>query len=163
MAYKKGQFIIRNAQGIVTLAGDATSIFNDSNNSASVSLSTPTQMHMDSSGTPAAVTRDYVERTYEFELTPGIGGTGGGSPAAFANLAALQTAFVLPDDYSQFISSGFDVTDLNLADAAKAVVTAASATVTAEGNAGLRVTVKTFKKADGTTVVNFTGSWTATT
>ena len=161
MAYKKGNFIIRNAQGLVTLAGDATSIFNDSANSASASLSSPVQTHMDSAGNPATVTRDYVERTYEFELTPGVGGTTGGS--GFSSLAALQTAFVLPDEFSQFISSGFDVTDLNLADAAKAVVTAASATVTAEGNAGLRVTVKTFKKADNSTVINFTAAWAATT
>lgn len=160
MAYKKGKFVIKNAQGLVTLAGDATSIFNDSNNSASVSLSSPTQVHMDSAGTPATVTRDYIERTFEFDLTPGVGGTTAG--AGFASLAALQTAFVIPDEFSQFISSGFDLTDLNLADAAKAVVITASETVTAEGLAGLRVTVKTYKKADGT-VVDFTAAWAATT
>lgn len=160
MAYKKGQFIIRNAQGVVTLAGDATSIFSDSNNSASASLSSPVQVHMSSAGTPASVTRDYIERSFEFELTPGVGGTTSGT--AFASLAALQTAFVLPDEFSQFISSGFDLADLNLADAAKAVVLTASATVTAEGNAGLRVSVKTYKNAAGT-VVDFTGAWAATT
>jgi hypothetical protein len=157
-AYKKGNFVIKNAEGLVTLAGDATSIFNDSNNSVNYSESNPIDMHMDSGGIPRTLTKNYVEYTLELELTPGVGGTTGA--ANFASLAALKTAFVLPPRGSQIITSGFDVAGLNWDTSTKAIVWDASIQQSAEGLSTIRCTAKKFADNAGT-VIDFTGAWTA--
>ena len=162
MAYKKGNFVIKNAQGYVTLAGDATAIFNDSNNSAGFSETSPVQTHMNSLGEPTVLTRDFIEYTMELELTPGVGGTGGATPAAFANLAALQTALAFNTVGSQIITAGFDIAALNWPTGDKAVITASSIQESSDGLATLRVTAVK-RTTNAGTVIDFTGAWVTTT
>jgi len=151
-AYKKGNFVIKNSEGSVAIAGLAA--FVNSSNSASVSDASPFEVHMDAGGVPRTVTRNYFEYRMELDLTPGVGGS-------FATLADLKTAFVLSLKGSQIITSGFDLSDLNWADAVKAIIEDISIQQSQEGLSTLRVTA--VKRTDNAgNVIDFTAAWVTT-
>ena len=148
-SFKKGNFVIKNAEGSVAIAGLAA--FVNSNNSASITDASPFDIHKDSGGVPRTITRDYIEYRMELDLTPGVGG-------AFATLADLKTAFVLTLKGAQIITSSFDLADLNWADAAKAIIEDISIQQTAEGLSTMRVTA--VKRTDNAgVVIDFTAAF----
>jgi hypothetical protein len=160
MSQKKGNFVIKNNVGLVVLAGVAAAAFLNSNNSTSVTDDSPIDMHKDSAGIPATLTKDYQSRTMELDLTPGIGGQStAGVPGVFASKAALQAAFVLPVRGNLFSSSGFDHADMNWPVTNFGIIWEASIQNSSDGLSTMRVTVKYFVKNDGVTFIDFSGAW----
>ena len=130
MSDLKGNFVIKNSAGIVTLAGKATALTNDAP-SISVADQSPVDYHKDASGVIRAITRDQIIEEMTLRLTPGIGANLASVAAAAGAVAGTGANAVRIGD--AIVTSGFTFANMNWA--ADAFITAITNTA-AEGALG---------------------------
>jgi hypothetical protein len=149
MSQKKGNFVIKNASGTAKLAGLAT-LTNDTPNARWKDI-TDIAEHKDSAGIPRTLTRDYKCYELTYRITPGVG-------SGLASKAATVAAVTGVQKGDQFISTNFDLPELNVADADKAIIFDIGGDQ-AEGQlGGIDVTVRKYTDLAGT-VIDFTSAW----
>lgn len=149
MSQSKGKFVIKNAAGVVTLAGVAT--HTNSTMSATASDATELTEHKDAQGLPQALTKDFNAYNLDLDLTPGIGG-------AYGTFAAMAADAVLQLKGAAIITSGFANASLNWPEAYKATIREISVSQTNEGLGTLKVTARRIADTAGS-AVDFTGAW----
>lgn len=152
MSQKKGFFVIKNSEGVVTLAGIATSLTNDVM-SANFTDATEISIHRDAGNVPRAVTKDYHEFRLQLRLTPGVG-------FAHADQATVKTAIAGIRKFDSIVTSGFEDADLNWTSGDKAVVMDIGKTLAQGELMSVDVTAAKFTdSAASPAVIDFTGAW----
>lgn len=149
MAQKKGNFVIKNAEGSVALQG-AAALVNDIDN---IDWSDATEIteHRDAGNVPRTLTKDFNEERLTLRLTPGPG-------YAFADQAALKAAVASLAKCGQIITSGFEEAQCNWADAAKAIIWEVGKTLARGELMSVNITARKLSTTAGA-AIDFTGNW----
>lgn len=150
MSEKKGNFIIYNSEGVVTLAGAATSLTNDAM-SANFTDDTNVKVFMDASGVPRTRVRDYLRYTLQLRLTPGVG-------YAHADQSTIKTAIANAGKMATFVTSGFEDADFNWASNAYGFIESIGKGLTQGDAMSVDVTAAREALTDGTPI-RFDGAW----
>jgi hypothetical protein len=152
MSQKKGNFIIKGAAGTVKLGGLV--VLTNSAPQARWRDVTDVMLHTDSAGVLATLTRDFIALECTYRIIPGKGD----APATIASKAAAAAAVTGIRKGDQFISTGFDLPELNCADATKAIIMDIGGDQAEGAEGGVDVTVRKFTTTAGT-VIDLTGAW----
>jgi hypothetical protein len=150
MAQKKGAFVIKNAEGVVTLAGIATSLTNDVRR-ITHSDATEINEHRDAGNVPRTFTKDFNCFEMSLELIPGIGG-------AHADEAAVKALFASVEKFDTIVTSGFEDPDFNWDAAAKAIIFSIDKTLAQGELMSINITARKYTTTGGV-VIDFTAAW----
>jgi hypothetical protein len=148
-AYKKGNFVIKNSEGSVTLKGLAA-LVNDAI-SASVTDATELAFHRDAGNVPRTITKDFNEFRMNLRLTPGIG-------YAFADQATVKAAIAALSKGDSIVTSGFEDDALNWASSDKAIILEIGKTLTQGDLMSIDVTAAKYTDT-AAAVIDFTGAF----
>ncbi len=152
MSEKKGNFIIYNSEGVVTLMGAATALTNDTM-SASFSDDTEIKVFKDASSVPRTRVRDFLRYTLQLRLTPGVG-------FAHADQATVKTAIADCSKMGTFVTSGFEDSQMNWATNAYGFIESVGKSATQGDIFSVDVTAARETLTDGT-ALRFDGAWAA--
>lgn len=150
MAQKKGAFVIRNSEGVVTLAGIATSLTNDAM-SAGYSDATEIFEHKDAGGVLRTLTKDFNDYRITLRLTPGVGGAHADQAAVKATIAAIARG-------DSIVTSGFEDDQFNWDSSAKGIIWEVGKTLTMGDLMSVDITARKMTTTGGT-AIDFTGAW----
>jgi hypothetical protein len=152
MAQKKGRFVIKNAEGVVTLAGIATSLTNDV---MSVDFSDITEIseHRDAGNVPRTLTKDFNAFEMRLQLTPGIG-------FDHADQASVKTAIASLAKGQSIVTASFEDDQFNWASGDKAIIWEVSKALNQGGLMSVNVTARKLQTAAGSpAAIDFTSAW----
>lgn len=149
-AYKKGFFVIKNSEGVVTLAGIATSLTNDAR-SAGFSDITPVTEHPDAGNVPRSLTKDFNLFQLTLNLIPGVG-------SGLADQATVKAAIAGIRKGDTIVTSGFEDADFNWASGDKGIVWEVGKTLTQGDLMTVDVTARRLTDTAGA-AIDFTAAW----
>lgn len=150
---KKGNFIVLNAAGKVQFAALAE-LTNDTPSMGWRDVTAIT-VHNDSSGVPRTWTKNFQCLELTVKVTPGVG-------SALADKAAVLAAVASIRKGMAWVSSSYDLPELNCAAGDKAVIEEVSGNQNEGQIASFDLTIRKYLEfnVDGTTTaIDFTGAW----
>jgi hypothetical protein len=149
MSQKKGNYVIKNAEGSVVLQGLAA-LVNDVNN---IDWNDATEIteHRDAGNVPRTLTKDFNEERLTLRLIVGVG-------YAFSDQAALKAAIASLAKCGQIITSGFEDAQCNWADAAKAIIWEVGKTLAQGELMAVNITARKLSTT-AAAAIDFTGAW----
>lgn len=154
----RGNFVIKNSKGDVTLAGLAT--LSSDVMSAAFSDDTELNEHRDAGNVPRTITEDFRQYSVRLRLTPGIG-------SALASVAAVKAAIASLKKMDSIVLANFADAQLNWDANAKGHLAEVGKTLEQGSLLSLEVTARRFvalEVAGGNvteTPINFSGNWEA--